>query len=123
MARWFPDRRGFAIGIVAAGYGMGAMLTTFPISSMLSSLGALATLIVFGVILGSVGVLAALGLREPRAGEAAFEVGDGSALADLVEIRFAELAIGQTFGEHVISGDEDFVSDGEAPRARRRGGP
>ena len=71
MARWFPDRRGFAIGIVAAGYGMGAMLTTFPISSMLSSLGAPATLIVFGVILGSVGVLAALGLREPRAGEAA----------------------------------------------------
>ena len=40
MARWFPDRRGFAIGIVAAGYGMGAMLTTFPISSMLSSFGA-----------------------------------------------------------------------------------
>ncbi len=71
MARWFPDRRGFAIGIVAAGYGMGTMLTTFPISSMLSFLGAPATLIVFGVILGSVGVLAALGLREPRAGEAA----------------------------------------------------
>jgi MFS transporter, OFA family, oxalate/formate antiporter len=70
MARWFPDRRGFAIGIVAAGYGMGAMLTTFPISSMLASSGAPMTLIVFGVILGSVGVLAALGLREPRAGEA-----------------------------------------------------
>jgi oxalate/formate antiporter len=69
MARWFPDRRGFAIGIVAAGYGMGAMLTTFPISSMLASSGAPMTLIVFGVILGSVGVLAALGLREPRPGE------------------------------------------------------
>jgi oxalate/formate antiporter len=65
MARWFPDRRGFAIGIVAAGYGMGAMLTTFPISSMLASSGAPMTLIVFGVILGAVGVLAALGLREP----------------------------------------------------------
>jgi hypothetical protein len=45
--------------------------------------------------------------------EAAFEVGGGSGLADLVEIRFAELAIGQAFGEHVIGGDEDFVSDGE----------
>ena len=45
--------------------------------------------------------------------EAAFEIGDGSGLADLVEIRFAELAIGQAFGEHVIGGDEDFVSDGE----------
>jgi MFS transporter, OFA family, oxalate/formate antiporter len=69
MARWFPDRRGFAIGIVAAGYGMGAMLTTFPISEMLTSSGAPATLIAFGVILGGVGVLAALGLREPKPGE------------------------------------------------------
>jgi OFA family oxalate/formate antiporter-like MFS transporter len=69
MARWFPDRRGFAIGIVAAGYGMGAMLTTFPISSMLTSSGAPRTLVVFGLILGGIGVLAALGLREPRPGE------------------------------------------------------
>jgi OFA family oxalate/formate antiporter-like MFS transporter len=70
MARWFPDRRGFAIGIVAAGYGMGAMLTTFPISSMLASSGAPMTLTLFGLILGGVGVLAALGLRAPRGGEA-----------------------------------------------------
>ena len=71
MARWFPDRRGFAIGIVAAGYGMGAMLTTFPISSMLTSSGAPMTLIVFGVILGGVGVLAALGLARAAAGRSA----------------------------------------------------
>src|SRR5208283_1945236 len=45
--------------------------------------------------------------------EAAFEVGDGSGLADLVDIGFAEVAIGHVFGEHVIGGDEDFVSDGE----------
>ena len=31
MVRWFPDRRGFATGMVAAGYGFGAILTTFPI--------------------------------------------------------------------------------------------
>lgn len=54
MARWFPDRRGFAIGVVAAGYGMGAMLTTFPISAMLAASGAPMTLVVFGVILGGV---------------------------------------------------------------------
>src|SRR6187455_319434 len=33
MVQWFPDRRGFATGIVAAGYGMGALLTTFPIAA------------------------------------------------------------------------------------------
>jgi OFA family oxalate/formate antiporter-like MFS transporter len=35
MVRWFPDRRGFATGMVAAGYGFGAILTTFPIDTML----------------------------------------------------------------------------------------
>jgi MFS transporter, OFA family, oxalate/formate antiporter len=37
MVRWFPDRRGFAAGAVAAGYGMGAILTTFPIAASLAS--------------------------------------------------------------------------------------
>src|SRR5262252_3305929 len=39
MVQWFPDRRGFATGIVAAGYGMGAILTTFPISATLKDGG------------------------------------------------------------------------------------
>src|SRR5581483_9528061 len=34
MVRWFPDRRGLATGAVAAGYGFGAILTTFPIDTM-----------------------------------------------------------------------------------------
>ncbi len=37
MVRWFPDRRGFATGMVAAGYGFGAIATTFPIDTMLKS--------------------------------------------------------------------------------------
>ncbi|MGU3536318.1 oxalate/formate MFS antiporter [Methylobacterium sp. A54F] len=69
MVRWFPDRRGFAAGIVAAGYGMGAMITTFPITDMMAASGYRHTLMVFGLILGAVGFLAALGLRAPLAGE------------------------------------------------------
>lgn len=69
MARWFPDRRGFAIGIVAAGYGMGALLTTFPIDTMLKASGYQSTLTYFGVVLGIIGVAAALGLRAPKTGE------------------------------------------------------
>ena len=44
MARWFPDRRGFAVGMVASGYGMGALLTTFPITTMMAASGYTATL-------------------------------------------------------------------------------
>lgn len=70
MVRWFPDRRGFATGMVAAGYGFGAILTTFPIDSMLKASGYQHTLVVFGAILGIVGALAALGMRMPRSDEA-----------------------------------------------------
>lgn len=68
MARWFPDRRGFAIGVVMAGFGMGAMLTTFPISISLNKYGYQHTLVVYGLILGAIGILAALGMRLPPAG-------------------------------------------------------
>jgi oxalate/formate antiporter len=67
MVRWFPDRRGFATGMVAAGYGFGAMLTTFPISGMLAASGYRHTLLVFGIILGGIGAGAALLLRAPPA--------------------------------------------------------
>jgi oxalate/formate antiporter len=69
MVRWFPDRRGFATGMVAAGYGFGAILTTFPIDTMVKSAGYQHTLVVFGFILGIVGALAALAMRSPRADE------------------------------------------------------
>ncbi|HEY2754143.1 MAG TPA: oxalate/formate MFS antiporter [Pseudolabrys sp.] len=69
MVRWFPDRRGFATGMVAAGYGFGAILTTFPIDTMIKSSGYQHTLVVFGIILGVVGAAAALLMRMPRADE------------------------------------------------------
>ena len=69
MVRWFPDRRGFAVGLAAAGYGFGAIVTTFPIDMMLKASGHRPTLVTFGLILGAIGVCAALGLRAPRADE------------------------------------------------------
>src|SRR6201996_6114752 len=65
MVRWFPDRRGFACGAAAAGYGIGAMLTTFPISDSLKAVGYQQTLIIYGLILGAVGVAASIFLKEP----------------------------------------------------------
>jgi MFS transporter, OFA family, oxalate/formate antiporter len=65
MVRWFPDKRGFACGLVAAGYGMGAILTTFPISGSLAAVGHQPTLIIFGLIFGLVGLLAAQGMKRP----------------------------------------------------------
>lgn len=68
MVRWFPDRRGLAAGVAAAGYGFGALVTTFPIAGMLGSAGLQTTLITFGIVQGVVGVAVAQGLRVPPAG-------------------------------------------------------
>jgi OFA family oxalate/formate antiporter-like MFS transporter len=65
MVRWFPDRRGLATGLAAAGYGFGAFFTSFPIDSMIKSSGYEHTLVVWGIIQGVIGVAAALGLRTP----------------------------------------------------------
>jgi MFS transporter, OFA family, oxalate/formate antiporter len=65
MVKWFPDRRGLATGVVAAGYGFGAILTTNPIYTMIQSVGYQQTLVAFGAIFAIIGVLAALGMRMP----------------------------------------------------------
>ena len=67
MVRWFPDHRGLATGVVAAGYGFGAILTTFPIDTMMKESGYQHTLVVFGIILGLIGAVAALAIRMPTA--------------------------------------------------------
>jgi oxalate/formate antiporter len=68
MVKWFPDRRGLAAGIAAAGYGMGASLTTFPISDSLAANGLEATLVRFGIVFGVVGLIGARLLRTPPEG-------------------------------------------------------
>jgi MFS transporter, OFA family, oxalate/formate antiporter len=65
MVAWFPDRRGLAAGVVAAGYGMGAVLTTFPVTISIAKLGYQPTLLHFGLIFGAVAFLAALGMKQP----------------------------------------------------------
>ncbi len=69
VVRWFPDRRGLATGVVAAGYGFGAFLTTFPIDTMMKQAGYQHTLVVFGIILGIVGAAAALAMRMPTSAD------------------------------------------------------
>jgi len=68
MVRWFPDRRGLATGLAAAGYGFGAFFTSFPIDSMIKSSGYAHTLVVWGIIQGLIGLVAAQWLRVPPEG-------------------------------------------------------
>jgi OFA family oxalate/formate antiporter-like MFS transporter len=47
--KWFPDRRGLAAGLTAAGFGAGSALTIIPISAYIKSSGYEAAFLYFGI--------------------------------------------------------------------------
>src|SRR5437763_8815297 len=65
--KWFPDHRGLAAGLTAAGFGAGSALTVYPIANMINTAGYQAAFIQWGLIQGSLVVLAALFLKAPPA--------------------------------------------------------
>ena len=73
VVQWFPGRRGLATGVVAAGYGIGALLTTFPVAQVIRSSGHGGALTVFGLMFALIGFLAAQGFRRPDVAWQAFQ--------------------------------------------------
>ena len=67
--KWFPDRRGLAAGLTAAGFGAGSALTIIPIQAMIKGSGFEATFFWFGLGQGVVIFLLAWFLRVPKSGE------------------------------------------------------
>jgi OFA family oxalate/formate antiporter-like MFS transporter len=66
--RWFPDRRGLAAGITAAGFGGGSAVTPIPIYYTIQSFGWGEAMAIWGAIQGAVIFLLALYLHAPKPG-------------------------------------------------------
>src|SRR3954463_6243161 len=67
--KWFPDKRGLAAGITAAGFGAGSALTVVPIQAMIVSSGYQATFFNFGLGQGIIVCLLAFFLKVPKPGQ------------------------------------------------------
>ncbi|GBD49089.1 oxalate/formate MFS antiporter [Methylopila sp. Yamaguchi] len=67
--KWFPDRRGLAVGLTAGGYGMGSAATILPIASMIQTSGFQSTFLFFGILQGILAFIAAMFLRSPAKSE------------------------------------------------------
>ncbi len=64
--KWFPDRRGLAVGLTAGGYGAGSAATILPIAAMIESSGFQSTFLFFGLLQGALAFAAAMFLRAPN---------------------------------------------------------
>jgi MFS transporter, OFA family, oxalate/formate antiporter len=67
--KWFPDRRGLAAGLTAAGFGAGSALTVVPIAAMIKASGFEATFLAFGLIQGGVVLVLSFFLSTPKPGQ------------------------------------------------------
>lgn len=63
--KWFPDRRGLAVGLTAAGFGAGAAVTVIPIRLLISSSGYGSAFFWFGVGQGVLLLVVALIMHGP----------------------------------------------------------
>ena len=66
--KWFPDRRGLCVGVVAGSYGFGTALTIRPVAYLIEHNGYRSAFIIFGALQGLVVLLAAQFLRMPPTG-------------------------------------------------------
>jgi OFA family oxalate/formate antiporter-like MFS transporter len=63
--KWFPDRRGLAAGLTAAGFGAGSALTVIPIARMIRNAGYQDTFLYFGMAQGVLIFVLALFMVRP----------------------------------------------------------
>jgi len=64
--KWFPDRRGLAAGLTAAGFGAGSALTVLPIQEVIQAFGYEAAFFWFGLGQGTVVLLVGQMLSAPE---------------------------------------------------------
>lgn len=67
-ARWFPDKKGLAVGLILAGFGGSALITGKLASILIPSVGLPTTFMYFGIAFGIILVVLALPFRFPAAG-------------------------------------------------------
>jgi OFA family oxalate/formate antiporter-like MFS transporter len=81
--RWFPDRRGLALGLIAAGFGIGAAPFTPFVHRLLEGYGVRPAFVVTGLVIGAAVLVVGLLLKTPPARPAAVTQASGpSAAAD-----------------------------------------
>jgi OFA family oxalate/formate antiporter-like MFS transporter len=94
--KWFPDRRGLASGIMAAGFGGGTALFIPIISSIIADSGYRSAFIATGLVQGLIILIVAQFLRHPPRQPAAAVAGGAGGGAQVVKRQFTTLEVLRT---------------------------
>ncbi len=67
-AKWFPDKKGLAVGLMLAGFGGSALITGKIANALIPAYGLSSTFMYFGVAFGVILIVVSLPFRFPAAG-------------------------------------------------------
>jgi MFS transporter, OFA family, oxalate/formate antiporter len=67
-AKWFPDKKGLAVGLIVAGFGGSALITGRIANAMIPSVGLSTTFLYFGIAFGIILFILSFPLKFPAAG-------------------------------------------------------
>ncbi|HOQ41024.1 MAG: putative MFS-type transporter YhjX [Deltaproteobacteria bacterium ADurb.Bin151] len=67
-AKWFPDKKGLAVGLMLAGFGGSALITGKVANALIPSVGLSTTFMYFGIAFGIILVVLSLPFRFPASG-------------------------------------------------------
>ena len=67
-ARWFPDKKGLAVGLTVAGFGGSPFVSAYIASNLINTVGLLSTFLYLGIAFLIIVILLALPLKFPAAG-------------------------------------------------------
>jgi MFS family permease len=67
-ARWFPDKKGLAVGLMLAGFGGSALLTANIAGALIPKVGLFTTFLYFGIAFAIILVILSLPFKFPEAG-------------------------------------------------------
>jgi MFS transporter, OFA family, oxalate/formate antiporter len=67
-AKWFPDKKGLAVGLIVAGFGGSALITGKIANALIPSVGLSNTFMYFGIAFGIILFILSLPLKFPAAG-------------------------------------------------------
>lgn len=71
VAKWYPERRGFAVGLVLLGFGLSPLITAPIARQLVNLLGVRETFLTLGIVFGVVITLFALAQRYPENAQSA----------------------------------------------------
>jgi len=97
ISKWFPEKKGLAVGLVLVGFGLSPLVTAPIARQLIVAMGAMKTFMVLGVSFGILLPLLSLPLSYPKQEKNAGDLQENNSFKDVINIETDEMIHSKAF--------------------------